>query len=453
MRPRFRMRRAHAIVASCWLACTASCFGSSSTPRPDAGNPAGDDAQVEAGPVQDATIEASTEATVPPAEAGTDASADAPVEAAVDSAVDAPPETSVEAGAPVVLLIAVDFSNDVVGASYTSGTWSPVSNLGSDAFGPGGGGVAVLSNGQGLGVVRGNENTSFESATWAGTWSAVTDQTSSEVNLIGLPVVTATGAAIPFEDGITNYPLLVDEFTASTSTWAMNESTPSTNDNVTTPALALTLAGDLLLLSADTSSEYTWSLRDGATWGTPTAIVGLTPPSSGGPFGPGPGIVATALVGVDQVVAVFVTSAGTGMASVLQSATFSAGAWSSPAAVAADVPAEAYVASMALAPLPDGRAALAYVTSTGAVNVGFWSGAAWSTFQAVPAITASTETEVPAIAIARGATGAQIELVCIDGNFHLQHARLVDEAAWTWTTPFAVDGTGTYGMVSIAVGP
>ena len=322
--------------------------------------------------------------------------------------------------------------------------------LGSDVFAPGGGGVAVLADGTGVGVVRGNTNTSLETATWAGAWSTVTVESSAQVNLIGLPVVTAAGVAIPFENGITNNPLLVDELKASTSSWTMNESTNSANNNQTAPTLALTLAGDPVLLAATSTKVYTWSLRTAGTWSAPVTIAGLAAP---GGIGLGAGVVATGLVGVDQIIGVFIQAADGGGAPLLQSAAFASGAWSSPIPVVTDLPSTLRGTPMAIAAPTDRRAALAYVASTGAVKVGFWSGTAWGAFQAVSSVTATTSAEAPAIAIARGASGAEIELAYIDGSSHLGHTRLVDEAAWTWTTPVAIDAVGTYGMVSIAVGP
>jgi hypothetical protein len=101
-----------------------------------------------------------------------------------------------------------------------------------------------------------------------------------------------------------------------------------------------------------------------------------------------------------------------------------------------------------LAALADGRLALAYMNATSAkIDVGFFDGTSWSAFTPVPGIAPS---QFFAPAIAGGIVGDVLELVYIDANETLQHVRLTNEAAWTWSAPVAVDSANAYAEVYLA---
>jgi hypothetical protein len=402
---------------------------------------AGPDATADTGSDAIATVAADADAD---AAAGADADADADaIDSGGDATVDAGIDAAADAGPPTVILTAVNGSNVPVGATYAAGAWSALSTIGADIFAPGGGGVTVLPDGGGVVVLRGNGNTSFETTTWTGTWPALVTKTSG-LSYIGAPIATATGAAVPHQNGTGNEDEFFDELNAATSTWTMAETTTSVGGNLAPPAAAITLAGDPLLL-APASTSYTWSVRTGGTWSAVATIAGVTPPSGAISFQPL--AMAVNRAGADQVVAVFVTS------TALESATFSAGTWSAPISVATDLPTNTAFASAAVAALADGTVAMAYVATGNVVKVAFWSGSAWSAFAAVPSVAASVNTESPAVSLARGGAGALLELAYIDSSGHLEHVRLTSKSPVTWTAPVVIDSSATYGLVAIAVGP
>jgi hypothetical protein len=346
------------------------------------------------------------------------------------------------AGPPVV--------GSALAETFTGGKWQPsTTTLSSSMSMATGGGLATLANGNVVAVLASNPGNAFESALYNGQyWGVFAPVSDGGVGLLSAPAAGATGAvAVQQGPGATS-SLALD---VMASAWTAGEATTSKGDGKTVPTVALTAAGDPLIVTGTAAGTYTWSLRTGSTWSAPTAIAGVVPPTSGA-VGPGPGVRAVARVGVDQIVAVFVAGAAAG--SNYQAATFSAGAWSSLTPLSTHVDYNSLYAQFALAALPDGRVAFAHEDGSQNVDVSFWNGTAWSAEKAIPS-GYNAQTGYQGVAIAPGVGGAALEVVFIDRDQAVQHWRLLDEAKWTWSTLGYVDGDISHGysFVSIAAAP
>ncbi len=208
--------------------------------------------------------------------------------------------------------------------------------------------------------------------------------------------------------------------------------------------------GDALLV-VPTASGYDWSYRTGGTWSSPATMAGLPlPPNETSAHLPGASIVRASAAG--DLLAGFATSvpADGGPVEAIAVAKFSAGAWSAPTVLATD-PNVAYYEAPRLAVLGDGTIALAYF-ATGAVKIAFYDGTSWSTFQVAPDVYPSLGFQP--LDIARGASGALLELAFIDSNNNLFHVRLTDRTNWTWTSVTAIDDNERgYKWAQLIAGP
>jgi hypothetical protein len=337
-------------------------------------------------------------------------------------------------------------TGQAIGTSYQAGAWSAVTQLGSNIFSAGGGGVAITDDGRGVAVLRRNSGSALESASWSGSWGMLAAQATYD-SYLSLPVAAGGGVMLVHQSGqgaSTNY---FARWQGGTTPWSpLAESTGTLGDNRTLPTVVVTAAGDPLVLFSDSSTQsYSWTLRTGGTWSASATIPGASEPNN---LSPSAAIAVARGIGQAAIVAILRTGDG----SSAQYATFSAGAWSTAASLVSDLDNAPATVPFALTALPDGRVAMAYVTRAGAVKVGFFDGSAWGAFTAVPAVTAYTGA-LP-LSLARGAYGsAVVELAYLDTALHVEHTRLTDESRWTWSTPVVVDGSQQYVLVSIAVGP
>jgi hypothetical protein len=256
-----------------------------------------------------------------------------------------------------------------------------------------------------------------------------------------MPAAAPGGAFVAF--GGTN--LMLATYQDTSQTWAPSNAvtgvTPIPN---LIPAVVTTSSGDpLVLFTSSGDQSYAYTLRTAGTWSTAAAIPTSKPPPSAPPQ---PAIIAVRRTGSDAIVAAMFGSA----LGELDTAVYSGGTWTTTTNVVTDA-AFTPERSFALAALPDGRVALAYVdgSNSHAGRLAFFDGS-WGQFASVPG--SGGVGEFP-IAIARGANGeAIVEFVYIDGSGALQHIRLTDEASWTWTSPVAV-APGSFRAAYIAVGP
>jgi hypothetical protein len=370
--------------------------------------------------------------------------------ALLDATTDAPPYLdAAEASAPPTLLtvVGVDTVNTPRAGAYKGGAWT-VGAVGSDIFSPGGGGVAVLSASQALASLRGNANSSLETATYDGTWSNLSLPGPATLSYVGPPVATATGAALVFMAGTGSSPLYAARYASATKTWTTtNESVVAQSDNQTVPWLVETSSKELALYATGAGS-YASVAGSGGTWGTQAVIPGATVPRS--VVGAVPSIVGVRRAGTDQVVAAWITGSGPSSFSII-TGVWSAGAWTvASTALATDV-ASSQARPFAMTALPDGRVALAYLSAASVVKFALYDGTSWGAVATVPGTV--TSVRVP-VAIAAGVGGSAIvELAYIDANRHPQHTRLTSEAPLTWSGNQAIDGAETYDAIDLASGP
>jgi hypothetical protein len=336
-----------------------------------------------------------------------------------------------------------------IGTSYQGGAWSAATQLGSDIYSDSGGGVAVTAGGTGVAVLRGNTNTSLESAVWnAGSWKTLVSQGTTD-SFVSAPVAAGGVAMLVHQSGVGASTEYFAEWNSSGSSFSpLSQSTGTVGDNETIPVVVTTASGDPLVLFSNNTYTYSFTLRTGGVWSAVAALPSASEPMMGAAAKPA--IAAARGIGTTTIVAV-VNSGSNGTNA--QYATFSSGAWTTAKPLVSDLLAGLRCQGpIALAGLPDGRVAMAYVATAGAIKVGFFDGQAFGAFTAVPMVT-SNAVPVP-LSLARGAYGsAVLELAYLDTSLHVEHTRLTSEAQWTWSTPIVVDATQGYNLVSLAVGP
>jgi hypothetical protein len=443
------------------LALVGGCFGSSSSqsgadasfPDGSVGIDGGEDAEAsapaEAGSQESGAGDAtSADAGTADTGAGADAAAsdgggsnEASLDASGDAAdASAPPPT-------LLTMVGVTTGNVPYAGAYAAGAWTTTA-IGTDIFSPGGGGVAVLDATHALATLRGNTSGAVEAAPFAGKWSNLANVVTAATSYTGAPVATVGGAAVPYQAGTSGYALYVARYASSGGTWTTtNESTGASGDNITVPWLVETSTTELLL-AGNTSSQYTSVAKTGGAWGAAAAIPGTSTPSA---ITAGlPAIAGARRAGTDQVVAAWMQGATT--SATLNTGVWSAGTWTvAPSALATDV-AGNQGRAFAIAALPDGRVALAYVSTSSALNLALYDGTSWGAFTAVP-VAAASSPRVP-VAIAAGIGGtAVVELAYLDANRHAQHTRLTSESPLTWSASTPIDATNVYDKIELASGP
>jgi hypothetical protein len=361
------------------------------------------------------------------------------------------PDSGSDAGTTFLALTGTDSLGNAMGYIYakdSSGTmsWSAASTLVSRASL---GGVTVLPSGQAVAAfiqtTEPDDDTYVASEVWSGGWGAgdwLGEAFGTTPSSMGIPVPSPTGAAVAhldFEGSTEPSQVMFAEFDPASSTWSTDgPSLPIPSAMV--PAVAITSGGDPVLLTA-LYGNYSWSERSGTTWSTPAAIAGAPPFLLSDIYYYGVSVATQ--VGGDQILAVFLT--GSGLDFSLESATFSSGTWSSPVIFESGFQEYDESAPFSLAALPDGRIALAFAGSAG-LEVGFWNGTSWGVFQSVG------YDGVTSLSLAPGATGAILDLAFVQGINTIVHARLTDEATWTWSET-VVDSFELYSTVSLAEGP
>ncbi|MFO0560934.1 MAG: hypothetical protein U0269_23145 [Polyangiales bacterium] len=388
--------------------------------------------------------DAETDATAA-VDAGVDALDEGASDAAVDAAADAAPT-------PLLLLGATgNAAMPAYGSSFASGSWATVTALtGSDCYGPGGGGVTVMRDGRGLAVIRSNGTALPYSAVWsAGRWSGATATGGTLSSFVSGPVATALGAAYVRQSGSGASNLRVDTWASATSSWTSGATLELLGDNRGVPAVAVTESGQQLVIDGDSRGGYRWLVGGGATWSALTTVGGAVVPAFDTAA---PAVAAVGRAGVDEIVAAFLVEGATRSSARIAWASFRAGAWSAVSNLASDVVASRGVtAPFVLAPLRDGRVALAYLTASSGVSVGFYDGASWTAFRAVAGVTSIPQASP--FGLARGADAtAVLELVYLDTARRLRHTRLTNEPNFTWSTPSTIDSARQWLSVWIAAG-
>jgi hypothetical protein len=347
-------------------------------------------------------------------------------------------------------VLVVGISKDVpYGTSYSGGAWATAVQLGASAHSQGGGGVvATLDGHHGVAVLKTSDtDATLNFATWSGTWGILAAQ-GGTASTASIPIATTDGAFIAEQQDVDPFMMQFGQWANSGASWSAADATGQAGQNLGIPAVVATATGDPMVLFVDkTTQQYAWTLRTGGTWSASAALSTATTPTAGASF---PSIAACR-AGADQLLAVMVSGA-TGQ--TLLSSTFSAGAWSTPITLASDYAPDLTDGAMfALTALPDGHAAVVYVNGGNGVKVGLYDGTAWGTLKDVPGVSAYTYATT-AVALARGANAsAVVELAYVDFlSGGIQHTRLTDASAWTWTAPAVVDAR-SYSVVSLAVGP
>jgi hypothetical protein len=354
-------------------------------------------------------------------------------------------DAGLDASASVALLVAFSGGAEggVFGASYQGGGWKAPVRFAPEGYAQGGGGIAASPAGEGYVAFRPGSTNKLLTTTWTGTWPVATVLGTPDVNYIGhlaaTPKSILLAAATVPSGGIDGGAggIFLRTLDYASGQWSAAQPTGAGDFN-SQPAVAATAAGLPLVVFAGAGTDYVWTQRLGSGWSTPAPLAGITFFSATRP--PVPTLVAR--TGADQVVGIFLT--GTESTRALSAATFSAGSWSPGRALAMDLGNGGGDGRMSFAAaLPDGRVAVAYETTSAGVKVGFFDGATWSAFAAVPGVTVGFSR----FAIARGTNGAILELVFIDGNDTLRHARLLPVGGWT--APVLIDGSREYFHVAI----
>jgi hypothetical protein len=328
-------------------------------------------------------------------------------------------------------------------ADFHDGAWSTPTSIATDFAVTGGGGLAFLADGRALAVFREFAGGGVRSALWSsGAWGTSAVLATATGNA-SLPMSSPAGALVgttPPDHGGT---VAVRELDLASTTWgAAAGTTPAGADYFNRPAVAAG-ASEAIALGSDLYA-YTFARRVGTTW-TGGNVPGITPPSPmGAAFGRS--LAAVALPGTDHFL---VALAGTGGHVVAFD--YDAGTWSSPTDVASDLATVGSRQILVMTVLDDGRVALAYVTATDGAAIAIHDTSGWGAARVVAG--ASPRVAPASIAIAPGIEpGVALELVVVNGG-SAEHRRLTDVAAWTWTAPVAITGTGDWAGAWIAASP
>jgi hypothetical protein len=322
------------------------------------------------------------------------------------------------------------------GAAYKMGVWEAPVSFAADAYQQGGGGIAVTPGGHGYVAFRPGASNQLLTTKWTGTtWPAAVAFGLKSVNSVSLPATASSRVYVAAAAGGSGSKVLLDTFDDGLGTATFDEDTGAGDSNSAVAVAATSAAEPVVVVSG--MATYEWVKRTGTVWSAAKPILGL---SYSGLFGAPVGVLVKR-AGADQIFGFFVTSNNT----ALSTATFSAGTWSSPVVIATDTASDGGLSrNVSAAALPDGRIAVAYVTSSRSVRVGLYDGVAWDAFGTVPGV--STASGSP-LAMAPGVSGATLELAFIGASNELRHVRMTGT---TWAPPALIDSSRVYSHVSLA---
>ncbi|MGD0530653.1 MAG: hypothetical protein ABSE49_36305, partial [Polyangiaceae bacterium] len=348
------------------------------------------------------------------------------------------------AGASTLLLLGLA-SGGAFGSAFHGAAWDPVTRVATEDSYASGGGLAAAPDGRAFAAFRAEASPLLYDVIWDGSWPAPGALGVGNDDCVSAPATTAQSVfVVAAESPSANSPggVFLDTYDIPSPSWT-DDVPVGLPGAYARPAVAATAAGEPLVVIAQSANMqgYQWTLRSGVTWSTPAALPGISASADYQFDFP----VLAKRVGVDQIVGVFETTVDDMSGASLGASVFSGGAWGMPTTVATSARTGEPPSLTALA---DGRVALAYTSATSAkIDVGFFDGTSWSAFAAVPGIAPSP---FFAPAIAGGIAGDVLELVYIDANEALQHVRLTNEAAWTWSAPVLVDSANAYAEVYLA---
>jgi hypothetical protein len=387
----------------------------------------------------DATADVVVDATV---DAGHDAAEDSGRDAPVDAVVDSPPDASVS---PTLLLLAGSATSMLAGQFHSGGSWTTAKlGTGGTPFPPA---LTTTSDGVGVGAFAANPTTDsgtpfgyMTSTTWtsAGGWTAPVQLISKPLATRAQPFIDATGGTTAHlvyqEPGDYFFQYLA----YSAGAWSASPQGVGTspgNYYGGSPATVAALGSNATIgfidgiPGADVNFAATadliggvWQSRDdisGAAedWNVEASII---------PLSSGPELL---IVFVEQTSGqiMFMTRTGT--------------TWSSPTVINTALTATA----MALAPLPDGGAILAFHGFSN--NYLYWSqysGGTWSTVQQFQ----TNAIEINGSpAVTHGISGDVAEMAYVDTTGTAWASSLTGTA---WSAPVAVGGSNLVGLAIAA---
>ena len=352
-----------------------------------------------------------------------------------------------------VLLVAGNLNTGgiTLGASFRAGSWSTTSIAppAADIYAYRGGGVVVTGHGRGVAMLGGSTDAGLYSLTFRNTnWSTFARQGTSVNRTIGRPMPSGTaggGAIVAHQIGTSASPIDLSQYDDASNAWStLPDDVGIASDMRGLPGAVADASGNPIVIAAAGSGlTYVWSRRVGGVWSAPANM--LNAPLAF--FGVNSMSEAVLRPGTSQLVAVMRAGSSN---SELRYAVWNGTTWSAATTVATDA---SGFRAFSMAPLLDGRVALAYVDNADHVRVGFFDGSAWSAFDSLTLTPNLFPVNAP-MAIARGANGDAVLELAYASDMGVWHTRLTRESPATWTTPVLVGGsTAQFGGVWLAVGP
>jgi hypothetical protein len=345
-------------------------------------------------------------------------------------------ETGVDCGGascalcPTVVMIGAG-SGSSFGAEYSpGGAWVPTSIGGASTDGLA---LSIVGN-KGVGLARfTSDGDKLEYVTWTpGAWSAWKQVGGNTTR--GRPAIDGTGTTAQAIFHGSDFKYYYEAYDAAAGTWGNVETVGNPQTSGATPAWLSVVSGNANVVFQDgTSSNVFKALaRTNGTWGSVTPIDGNQN------FKLSPTVVA--LSGTQDLLAISIVDAtGQLLAFTRDKAT---GAWSASTAIT-----NAFTnAQVALSPMPNGGAMLAFRGTDGNLYYAVYSTGAWGN------VTAFSNPNVAIAAppaLAHGVGTATAEIAFVKADNHAYHARYVANA---WTAPVDVGATNV-ANVAIASAP
>ena len=331
-------------------------------------------------------------------------------------------ETAVDCGGvcpmcPAVILLGAG-AGTAVGAEYSpGGVWSGVSLTGASTDGL----ALTITGGKGVGVMHLTSGDKLEYATWTpGTWADFQQVGANTTR--GRPSIDgASGFAHTVFHG-SDFKFYYEAYDVANGTWGSVEQVGSPQNFGAIPGSVVAIASAQAYLFQDGNAGNVFKAvnRSAGTWAGATQVdananSSLSPTAIA--LSSGPELLATSIVAASGQILAF---------------TRTAGVWSQTAAVT-----NAFTnGQVALSPMPNGGAMLAFRGTDGNLYYAVYSAGAWSSVSAFSA-PATAIASPPALAHGVGTATAELAFVKADG--HAYHARYIANA---WTSPLDVGATG-----------
>jgi hypothetical protein len=329
----------------------------------------------------------------------------------------------------VIVLLAGGGTSIFTGEYHPGSGWTTGTLADATSDGPA---IALTDTGSAIGLIRSTSGAgSLRSTTWSPGNFSTFSQIAAGVTTRATPSITASGGVslVAFHgDDFKHY------FAAHLTSWAPTAEPigPSGQQSFgPSPASITAIGSDAIVAFAGNDGDLYDQTRTAGTW------AGAHAHGLAGQLSLTPAII-TPTMGADLLIA-FVRKTDARIVFT----TRSGGTWTAPAPIDTNALTNDPVS---LAALPNGEAVLAYRGQNGKVYWSRYSPSANPPWTVPAGVTATNYTTPSTPSVAAGVSGADAEMVFVDGaTGAANHARLTGT---TWSTPAAIGGSG---LVRVAI--